>query len=563
MKLLNNLKLITKLAIPTVLLIGVTAGLVLLARSNLSMLDQNTQHIVDVTASRLVSALELANAIDEATIREKNIIIETDGARMAAQHEGYKEARKTAYAGIDRLIAMADTPERRATNEGIKSLIGEFFSASEKAVAFGLKNDSEAATRISNNEGRAARGKLVEAVSKRLESNQRDLTAAKENAAAVAATATRTLTIVAVLGLIAAVGLLAAIAVLGVSRPLGAMTAAMSRLASGDLDVAVLGTERKDEVGLLARSLQVFKDNAVQARQLAAAQEEENRAKMRRANLLDDLTKRFEHSVSVLTQGLAGAATEMEATARSMAGTADETTQQTMTVAGASQQTSANVQTVAAASEEMSASVQEIVHQVSQSAQIANMAVEKAQRTDATVQRLAGTAERISSAVSIISTIAAQTNLLALNATIEAARAGEAGRGFAVVATEVKELAGQTARATGEIGERITEIQSATSEAVADIREISRVIAEMSTYAASIAAAMEEQGAATQEITRNVQQAAKGTEQVTRNIACVREGAGQTSAAATQVLGAAQELARHTENLTQEVGTFLSSVKAA
>ncbi|MHB2206829.1 methyl-accepting chemotaxis protein [Methylobacterium sp. CM6257] len=482
---------------------------------------------------------------------------------MAAQSEGYNEARQTAYADIDRLIAMADTPERRAANEGIKRLIDEFFTASEKAVALGLKNDNDAATRISNTAGRAARGKLVEAVTERVASNQRDLATAKANASAVAASATQTLTLVAVLGLIGAVGVLAAIAVLGITRPLVAMTGAMDRLASGDLDVAVLGTERKDEVGSLARSLQIFKENAIEARHLAAAREMENEAKMRRANVLDDLTKRFERSVSVLTQGLAGAATEMEATARSMTETADETTQQTMAVAGASQQTSANVQTVAAASEEMAASVQEIVHQVSQSAQIANMAVEKAQHTDATVQRLAGTAERISSAVSIISTIAAQTNLLALNATIEAARAGEAGRGFAVVATEVKELAGQTARATGEIGERIAEIQTATEEAVADIREISRVIADMSTYAASIAAAMEEQGAATQEITRNVQQAARGTEQVTRNIAGVREGAGQTSAAATQVLGAAQELARHTESLTQEVGTFLSSVKAA
>ena len=165
--------------------------------------------------------------------------------------------------------------------------------------------------------------------------------------------------------------------------------------------------------------------------------------------------------------------------------------------------------------------------------------------------------------MSVIANIASQTNLLALNATIEAARAGEAGRGFAVVATEVKELAGQTSKATNEIGERITEIQTATQEAVTDIEGISRIIGEMSSYAASIAAAMEEQGAATQEITRNVQEAAKGTEQVTINISGVREGAGQTGAAASQVLSAAQELSRHSESLTREVGSFLANVKAA
>ncbi|WP_405029857.1 methyl-accepting chemotaxis protein [Methylobacterium sp. BE186] len=349
----------------------------------------------------------------------------------------------------------------------------------------------------------------------------------------------------------------------GIVRPIRALTSVMSHLAGGETSISIPAQSRGDEIGLMARAVQVFKEGLIakQAAEIAAAQEAE--AKMRRANLLDDLTKSFERSVSVLTQGLAGAATEMEATARSMTATADETSQQSMTVAGAAQQTSSNVQTVAAASEEMSASVAEIVQQVSQSAQIASRAVATARQTDATVQKLSGTAERISTAVSLISQIAGQTNLLALNATIEAARAGEAGRGFAVVATEVKELAGQTSRATGEISERIAEIQAATQEAVADIQQISRVIGEMSTYAANIAAAMEEQGAATQEITRNVQQAAKGTEQVTLNIAGVGQGAGQTSAAANQVLGAAQELARHSESLTQEVSNFLANVRAA
>ena len=348
-----------------------------------------------------------------------------------------------------------------------------------------------------------------------------------------------------------------------VSRPLDQTTATMGRLASGNLDVAVVGIERRDEIGAMLRAVRVFKDAMLAKRAADEAAAVENAAKMRRAELLDRITKRFEHNVSALTQGLAGAATEMEATAQAMTGVAAQTRDQTATVAGAAQETSGNVQTVAAATEEMAASVQEIVHQVTRSARIADQAVESATRTDATVRRLAGTAERITAFVDVIANIASQTNLLALNATIEAARAGEAGRGFAVVASEVKELAGQTAKATGEIGERITEIQTATQEAVGDIEAISRIISEMSRYAASIAAAMEEQGAATQEITRNVQEAARGTEQVTSNIAGVREGAGQTGAAAAQVLSAARELSRHSESLTQEVGSFLSSVKSA
>ena len=563
MNTLKNLKLISKLAIPVAILIAVSLGMVLLARSNLNTLDAITRDTVEVSAGRVIRVQQLAFAIDETTIRDKNAIIETDPSVLARQAKQFEADKSRALTLADELIALSSSPERRAVNAAIKSQLVTYLASVEKGMGYGLAGDKQMAAKISGSASRDVRLKLIDELNGRITENQRDLKAAQERAAEIAASAATTLTILAAVGLLAATGLLAAIAVFGVARPLNAMAAEMGRLAAGDLDVSVVGTERRDEVGSLARSLQVFKENAVEARALAAAQEAENQAKMRRANVLDDLTRSFERSVSVLTQSLAGAATEMEATARAMTATADETTDQSVSAAGAAQQTSANVQTVAAASEEMLASVAEIVHQVSHSSRIADEAVETARRTDATVQRLTGTAERISTAVSLITDIASQTNLLALNATIEAARAGEAGRGFAVVASEVKELAGQTGRATGEIGERIAEIQSATREAVADIQQIARVIGDMSAYTASIAAAMEEQGAATQEITRNVQEAARGTEQVTHNIGAVRTGAGQTSAAATQVLSSAQELARHSESLTHEVSAFLAGVKAA
>jgi methyl-accepting chemotaxis protein len=349
----------------------------------------------------------------------------------------------------------------------------------------------------------------------------------------------------------------------GVAGPLTAMTQAMQRLAAGDLGVSVPALQRRDELGAMVRAVQVFQ-HALIAKQAADERSAlEADAKMRRAERLDHVTRGFEQNVSILTQGLAGAATEMEATARAMTDTAAHTAHQSATAMGAAAQTSANVQTVAAASEEMSASIREIGQQVGQSARIAHQAAEEADRTDALVGQLASAAERIDAIVGMISTIAGQTNLLALNATIEAARAGEAGRGFAVVASEVKALAGQTTRATEEIASQIRAIQEATHQSVGAIRGIGRTIAEMASVSAAIAAAMEEQGAATEEIARNVQEAASGTGQVTGSIADVRDAAGSTGAAATQVLGAAQDLARHSENLTREVGAFLTGVRAA
>jgi methyl-accepting chemotaxis protein len=348
-----------------------------------------------------------------------------------------------------------------------------------------------------------------------------------------------------------------------VSLPIVNLSNVMGRLSQDDLSAEIKGGERGDEVGVMARALAVFKDALVAKKATDAALAEDNQAKLRRAQRLDDLTRHFEANVSALAKGLGAAASEMQATARSMTSIANQTTTQSVNVAGAAGLTSANVQTVAAATEELSSSIREISARVAQSTGIAQKAVHKAQITDQTVQALAADAARIGDVIALINNIASQTNLLALNATIEAARAGEAGRGFAVVAAEVKALAGQTTQATEEITTQIAAIQSATDGAVASVRDILEIIGEMSAISGSVAAAVEEQGAATQEIARNVQEAARGTEMVTTSILDVKTGAGETGAAASQVLTAAQGLARHSADLEQEVVDFLSGVKAA
>jgi methyl-accepting chemotaxis protein len=367
-----------------------------------------------------------------------------------------------------------------------------------------------------------------------------------------------------------AAGLIAVLASIGAMliatrlfRPLKEITGRVEKLAEGDLESAIGYQDRGDEIGAVAKSLQVFRSALIAQRQAGEAAAREQEAKTRRAQMLDKLTQHFESKVSTLTHRLSVAASDLEATAQSMTSVADKATHQSVGVASASQQTSANVQTVAAATEELSISIREIASQVAQSSSIAERAVVDAQRTNGIVQMLAGSAEKIGHVVQLINSIASQTNLLALNATIEAARAGEAGKGFAVVASEVKELANQTSRATDEISAQIASVQQVTAEAVQAIQAIAGTIGEMSQISVTIAAAMEEQGAATAEISRNVQEAARGTEVVTGSIGEVRQAAGDTGAAASQVLSAAQELARHTASLGQEVDSFLSGVKAA
>ncbi|MCJ2068583.1 methyl-accepting chemotaxis protein [Methylobacterium sp. J-030] len=348
-----------------------------------------------------------------------------------------------------------------------------------------------------------------------------------------------------------------------IAVPTRRMTDVMGDLARDNLDVAVPNRDRTDEIGRMAAAVEVFKQALVAKRAADAAAEQEQDAKARRAAHLDATLKAFEAEVSSLTQALAGAATELEATAQSMTGVAEETDAQALAVASAAEQASTNVNTVAAATEELSSSIREINGQVSRAAEAAGEAAREAIQTDGAVKSLAETAEKIGGVIALISNIAGQTNLLALNATIEAARAGEAGRGFAVVATEVKELAAQTTRATGEIGAQIAEIQAATGDAVHAIQSIARTVGEIATSSTAIAAAMEQQGAATQEIARNVQEAASGTGQVTSNIVEVKRAAGETGSAATQVLGAAQGLSRYSNDLGRAVATFLAEVKAA
>jgi methyl-accepting chemotaxis protein len=346
-------------------------------------------------------------------------------------------------------------------------------------------------------------------------------------------------------------------------RPIAGMTEAMTRLAAGETAVAVPSQDATDEIGAMAKAVDVFRQNAIARIALEAQQVSERSARQRRADRVDELVGGFERTIGGAIAVVTAAATELDATARSMTGVADATSHQAQASSAAAEQTSANVQTVASAAEEMVASLREIERQVQQSNTVATTATREAQATDAAMTSLSAAAEQIGEAVTMISSIAGQTNLLALNATIEAARAGEAGRGFAVVATEVKELAGQTARATSEIGGHIAAIQQATAQAVTAIRQISQTIGSVSTITETITATVIEQTAATGEISRNAVEAARGTQDVSANVAQVLASAGETGSAAQQVMMAAAELSTQAVAVQREVETFLDAIRAA
>jgi methyl-accepting chemotaxis protein len=350
----------------------------------------------------------------------------------------------------------------------------------------------------------------------------------------------------------------------GLSRPIANLKAAMERLAAGDLQVDVPEVGRRDEVGQMARAVEVFKTNGTEVEKLKARQTEtEGRVANQRKQDMERLATAFENSIGEIIRNVSFAATTMESSANSLTVTAEKTADLSSVVASAADTASSNVKSVAVAAEEMASTVQEISSRVKESADIAGQAATQAERMNGGVAKLTEAAKRIGDVINVISTIAAQTNLLALNAAIEAARAGEAGRGFAVVAAEVKSLAEQTTKATGEVSQQISSIQQATEESVSAIKEITETINRVSDISSTVAVAVEEQGAATRQIAVNVQQASEGTSTVASNISDVERGAAETGTASADMLSAAQSLSAQSQRLKSEVGTFLTTVRAA
>ena len=359
---------------------------------------------------------------------------------------------------------------------------------------------------------------------------------------------------------IAAVGFLLA---RGIGNPITAMTGVMGELAQNNLAVDVPFTDRSDEIGEMATSVDHFKDSMIRVKQLEEEQEEQKHvAEEQRKAALNQMADTFEASVGNVVEAVTSAATQLQASASQMTSTATETSSQATTVAAAAEEASANVQTVASATNQLTSSEKEISRQVHRQSEVADGAATQANATKKTVGELVGAVDKIDEVVNLINDIAEQTNLLALNATIEVARAGDAGKGFAVVASEVKNLANQTGKATEEISAQISGVQQVTQESATAIEGTSKTIIEVDEIANSIAASVEQQTAATHEIARNVEEASKGTQEVSANIQLVEKAAGETGNAATQITDSSADLSKQAERLREKVNRFLAKVRS-
>ena len=546
-------------------------GLVAVAAGLIGFLGVRGFNAGEDRATNIYSVLTRANHAERLNSLVYAVVMDSRGVYMARDMAEAKRYGEPLLKNLVKVKQVVDewekviAPESRATfDEKLKRPVADFITFRTETVRRAYEVGPPAAREYGDNDANRANRQSINVGLESLVAQYTKNTAdAHHEMVDFFATQRPLLVAIAVGAVVLALVMAGLVVVFTITRPVARLTATMGVLAGGDATASVDGTGRGDEIGAMAKAVQVFKDNMIRNAELEATQRREHEGRERRRQQLEKLVGAFQTDVAEALTAVGAASTQMNASARSMSSVAETASQQSTAVAAASEQASSSVQTVASAAEELSASIGEISRQVATSNDIARQAADQARGTTVTVRGLADAAQRIGDVVKLISDIAGQTNLLALNATIEAARAGEAGKGFSVVASEVKNLATQTAKATGEITAQISAIQQATAGVVTAIDGVGGTIEKINEIAGAVAAAVEEQSAATQEIARSVQQAASGTEEVSSNIGRVSAAVVQTGEAADEVGKAVVSLDRERERLRGRIDTFLSGVQAA
>ncbi|MFP1133187.1 methyl-accepting chemotaxis protein [Asticcacaulis sp. W401b] len=552
------------------LLVGILSFLALiilsvaaLALVELDATNQDTRELAD----NWLPSVDVVNAINTDTsdlrVAEGSHIMSVAAEDMLVAERRFDAVMGELKSNQARYEKLISSQEEQRTYETFKSQLADYLVLHEQLFALSRANRNAEASELFRGPMSAAFDKFSATLLVLVKLNREGANQSRKESQATYDQARLVLwgaIVVGGLTLVAAIWLV----LTKVVAPLSSVTQAMKSISDGKLDTHVSHTHEKNEIGLIASTLLVFREGLTEAKRLREETEALRvQAEVVRRDAMLKLADDFERSVGTVVSMVSSAATEMQAAATQLTATATETSHQSTAVSAAAEEAGTNVTSVASAAEELGASVGEIGRQVSSSATMSQKAVDEADKATSVISELNAMAASIGGVVDLIAGLASQTNLLALNATIESARAGEAGKGFAVVASEVKALAGQTTRATSEISDKITKIQETTALASENFQNVADTIRALSSTNSAIACAVEQQSAATSEIVKAVAQASLGAQEVTANIAGVAQGTEQTGAAASQVLASSSELAQQSERLHHEMETFLANVRAA
>ncbi|MCK1382894.1 HAMP domain-containing methyl-accepting chemotaxis protein [Bradyrhizobium sp. 21] len=558
-RLAGRFSLATKLYAIFALFALLTAAIAMLSDYNSRRGAELTSAIETANAAAL--NVERVNSLVYAVVMEsRGVYMSTEPAVVKKYGDGLLKFNEQILSVVKHWegIVKADDSEQFAT---FKKRIEQFVEFRKELVRRGVEINAAAGREWGDNEAnravRSALNKDLEALSKVYAERAMQIAHQTET--------NRILSLV----LTCLGGVALALVVIGIviiarsiARPLSAITATIKQVADGAENVVVPHSNRADEIGALARAIQIFQDAMGRNRNLASQVSQDSAAREARTRHIEQSVEAFGEAIGAIMRGLSDNASVMRETAQTITRVTADASSRAGTAANATEQASHNVTAVAGAAEELSASVVEIGRQVRQSASAVEQTGQRTEKSIAEIESLAAATQRIDGVLSLIQAIAEQTNLLALNATIEAARAGDAGRGFAVVAHEVKALAGQTAKATAEIGENVSQIQASTRNAVDAVREIGGAVREINDVTSAIAGAIGQQDQATREISSNAQSAAQGNETLVANITSLRDAIGETDTAASSVLTAASSLTATAETLSREVEKFFQNLRS-
>ena len=519
----------------------------------------------------LTAAIETANKaalnVERVNGLVYAVVMDSRGVYMSADKEAAKKFNEGILKFNEQIVAVVDQWQAIVQSDDaaqfatFKKRIDQFVEFRKELVRRAVEINPAAGREWGDNEAnrsvRSALNKDLETLSKVYAERAKDIAEQTET--------TRQLSLVLTgLGGVALALVLIGVILIArsIARPLSVITAVIKQVAEGADNVRVPHTDRGDEIGALARAIEIFRQAMDHNKNLNSQVVRESQIREARGRHIEISVEAFRGAIGTVLRAVKENATAMRGSAQTITRVTSKASNEASAAAGATEQASSNVSMVAGAAEELSASVEEIGRQVRQSAAAVEQTGLRTEKSIAEIESLAAATQRIDGVLNLIQAIAEQTNLLALNATIEAARAGDAGRGFAVVAHEVKALAGQTAKATEEISQNVSLIQSSTRNAVDAVREIGHAVGEINAITTNIAHAIGQQDAATREISSNAQGAAQGNATLVHNIGSLRDAIGQTSTVAASVLTASDDLNATAETLSREVETFFDNLRA-